>query len=101
MTAHPFRNVFIAAISSDIGAALAQMYLDEGYSVVGTYRDASGLDALRERPGLQLIACDISRREDVAAVAAELERSGFCWDLFVSAVGRLSPIGPFLSSDRD
>lgn len=101
MTERPSRSVFIAAISSDIGGALAEMYLAEGYAVAGTYRDASGLKALRGRPGVQLIGCDISKPADITNLAAELDRTGFRWDLFVSAVGQLSPIGPFFSSDRD
>jgi NAD(P)-dependent dehydrogenase (short-subunit alcohol dehydrogenase family) len=101
MTSRPSRNVFIAAISSDIGRALAHMYLADGWNVVGTYRDDGGLDSLRRQPGVQLIKCDISQRDDLLNLAAELDRAGFRWDLFVSAVGRLSPIGPFLSGDRD
>lgn len=101
MTSRPSQNVFIAAISSDIGRALAHMYLDEGWTVVGTYRDDSGLEGLKRRSGVHLIKCDISQRGDLLNVAAELDRASFRWDLFVSAVGRLSPIGPFLSGDRD
>jgi NAD(P)-dependent dehydrogenase (short-subunit alcohol dehydrogenase family) len=101
MTARPSENVFIAAISSDIGGALARLYLAEGRQVVGTYRDDSGLESLKRQPGVRLIRCDVSRRDDLLSVAAELDRAGFRWDLFVSAVGRLSPIGPFLSGDRD
>jgi NAD(P)-dependent dehydrogenase (short-subunit alcohol dehydrogenase family) len=101
MTSGPSQNVFIAAISSDIGGALARMYLEEGCNVVGTYRDDSGLESLRRRSGVQLIKCDVSQRDDLLNVAAELDRAGFRWDLFVSAVGQLSPIGPFLGGDRD
>ena len=49
MTARPSRNVFIAAISSDIGGALAEMYLAEGCNIVGTYREPSGLGRLTSR----------------------------------------------------
>lgn len=51
MIARPSQNVFIAAISSDIGGALARMYLEEGWNVVGTYRDDSGLESLKHCPG--------------------------------------------------
>lgn len=77
------------------------MYLEEGCQVVGTYRDDSGLESLKRRSGARLIKCDISQRDDRLNVAAELDRAGFRWDLFVSAVGRLSPIGPFLGGDCD
>lgn len=101
MTARPPQNVFIAAISSDIGRALAHMYLEEGCNVAGTYRDDSGLDSLKRHSRVQLIRCDVARGADLLNVAAELDGGDFLWDLFVSAVGRLSPIGPFLGSDRD
>ena len=51
MTARPSENVFIAA-SSDIGDALARLYLEEGCNVVGTYRDDSGLESLKRHPGV-------------------------------------------------
>lgn len=101
MTARPSRNVFIAAISSDIGQALAQMYLDDGYEVFGTYRDAAGVEALRGQAGVQLVQCDLSRPDQFAVVAQRLDEADFRWDLFISAVGQLSPIGPFLDGDRD
>jgi NAD(P)-dependent dehydrogenase (short-subunit alcohol dehydrogenase family) len=101
MTARPSQTVFIAAISSDIGRALAQMYLAEGCTVVGSYRDAAGLEGLQDRPDVHLVRCDLSRPEDLGAVAAVFERTGLRWDLFLSAVGQLSPIGPFLEGDRD
>jgi NAD(P)-dependent dehydrogenase (short-subunit alcohol dehydrogenase family) len=101
MTARASQNVFIGAISSDIGGALARMYLADGCNVVGTYRDDSGLESLKRQPGVQLIKCDISQRDELLNVAAKLDEAGFRWDLFVSAVGRLSPIGPFLDGDRD
>lgn len=101
MIALPSRNVFIGAISSDIGNALAHLYLEEGWNVVGTYRDDSGLGGLKRHPEAQLIKCDISQPDDLVNLAQELDRTGFRWDLFISAVGQLSPIGPFLSCDRD
>jgi len=101
MIARLSQNVFIAAISSDIGTALAEMYLEDGWNVFGTYRDDAGLDALKRHPRTRLVRCDVGRPADLSATAAELERTGFEWDLFVSAVGRLSPIGPFLGGDRD
>lgn len=101
MTASPSRNVLIGAISSDIGRALAHLYLAEGWGVVGTYRDGSGLESLAREPGVRLIRCDISRREDLRYLATELDRARVEWDLFISAVGRLSPIGPFLDSELD
>ncbi len=101
MTANPSRNVFIAAISSDIGKALAQLYLAGGCKVFGTFRTDFGLSELRAHPEVQLVQCDITQPQDLERVSEALQQLGFRWDTFVSAVGQLSPIGNFLDVDRD
>jgi NAD(P)-dependent dehydrogenase (short-subunit alcohol dehydrogenase family) len=101
MTTNPSRNVFIAAISSDIGKALAQGYLAEGHKVFGTFRTDLGLSELRSNSNVQLLQCDITQPQDLEKVSTELHRLGFHWDTFISAVGQLSPIGKFLDVDRD
>lgn len=99
MKARPSQNVLIGGISSDIGKALAQLYIADGCTVFGAYRDGSGLGSLKQA-GAHLIPCDITRPDDLRNLAAELDRAAFRWDLFISAVGQLSPIGPFLDGDR-
>jgi NAD(P)-dependent dehydrogenase (short-subunit alcohol dehydrogenase family) len=101
MPENPSRNVFIAAISSDIGKELAQLYLAEGCKVFGTFRADSGLSELRSHPDVQLVNCDITQPQDLERVSAELQQLGFHWDTFISAVGQLSPIGNFLDVGRD
>jgi NAD(P)-dependent dehydrogenase (short-subunit alcohol dehydrogenase family) len=101
MTANLSHNVFIAAISSDIGKALAQFYLNAGCRVFGTYRTDRGLSDLRGHDHVHLMDCDINQPQDLSKVAAELDRQNFQWDLFISAVGQLSPIGNFLDLDRE
>jgi len=91
---------FIAAISSDIGRAMAEIYRARGWHVVGTYRDAGATAGLADDAGIELVACDIDSPEEIEAVAAHLQRKGISWDLFVSAVGTLAPIGPFFALDR-
>jgi NAD(P)-dependent dehydrogenase (short-subunit alcohol dehydrogenase family) len=101
MTPTPSQNLFIAAISSDIGKALAQFYLAEGCRVFGTYRTDAGLSDLRGLDHVHLMACDITDPNDLIKVADELQRLDYHWDLFICAVGQLSPIGNFLDLDRD
>ena len=101
MSANIPRQVFIAAISSDIGSALAKLYLDEGCEVAGTYRDDAGIADLAKDPRVKLIRCDLSRAGDLTDLSAQMTRSGITWDLFISAIGQLSPIGSFLDADRD
>lgn len=91
---------FIAAVSSDIGQAMAQIYRARGWHVVGTYRDATAVARLAENNGVELLACDLDSAEQIDAVARHLQQKGIRWDLFVSAVGMLAPIGPFFALDR-
>ena len=92
-------TVFIAAISSDIGQSMARLYRARGWNVIGTYRDSSQLGGLTTA-GIVLLPCDITKPADIDAVAKSLAARGLVWDLFIGAVGQLSPIGPFFESDR-
>ncbi len=91
---------FIAAISSDIGQAMAQIYRERGWHVVGTYRDAAAVTGFAGDDEVELLACDLASPEQIDAVARHLQQKAVGWDLFVSAVGMLAPIGPFFSLDR-
>lgn len=94
-------TVFILSASADIGQALAGMYADEGCMVIGTYRDEAGVAGLRGRPGVHLLRCDVGSRESIRQMLQEYAALGQPWDLFVSAVGVLEPIGPWTSLDID
>jgi len=91
---------FIAAISSDIGQAMAQIYRARGWHVVGTYRDEAAVAGFTGDDGIELLACDLAVPEQIDGVARHLQQKAIGWDLFVSAVGMLAPIGPFFSLDR-
>jgi|SRR3972149_3068911 len=93
------KTVFILGISSDIGYELSRLYYQEGYNVIGTYRSKNSfLDALHET-NIDLIQCDIN---DLISVKAAIEKykSG-CrpWDIFISSVGVMDPIGNFFKCD--
>lgn len=91
--------VFILSVSSDIGHALALKFLSDGYGVVGTFRDRQSIIDLTGKPGLKLIRCDVSSRGSIGLMIDAYKT--FCqpWDTFISCVGTLEPIGPFLSHD--
>ena len=94
------KTVLIAAVSSDIGRALADLYLRDGWQVIGTHRSAMPPAELTGRDDVTLIPCDLSRDDDLAQAHAALEQTGRTWDLFISAVGQLEPIGDFIDCDR-
>ena len=101
MPAVPPTTVFIAAISSDIGQSMARLYRERGWQVIGTYRDPAYLGSLANDKGVSLIRCDVTKAEEVDAVARHLADRDARWDMFIGAVGQLSPIGPFFDSERD
>jgi NAD(P)-dependent dehydrogenase (short-subunit alcohol dehydrogenase family) len=93
-------TVFIAAISSDIGQSIARAYRARGWRVIGTYRDVNAIGALAEDNGVRLIHCDVTDAGQIDAAARSMAESHATWDVFVSAVGQLAPIGPFFETDR-
>ncbi len=62
--------------SSGIGAATVRALRASGWDVVGVARRAERLAALEAETGAAVFAADLTRREDVAALAAWLAESG-------------------------
>ncbi len=92
--------VFVLSVSSDIGEQLALHFLDLGLRVAGTYRRELPA-SLRRREDFVGLRCDVSTRESGAQIATFLRAEDFHWDLFVSCVGQLAPVGPFFGCDFD
>lgn len=91
----------ILSISSDLGIALANTWVDTGIAVAGTYRTESPeLAALRAR-GVTLVYCDFLDRASVEKAMVELRALVVDWDVLVVAPGVLSPIGPFIECAFD
>jgi NAD(P)-dependent dehydrogenase (short-subunit alcohol dehydrogenase family) len=96
------QSVFILGASADIGQALAGMYADAGAQVVATYRSRAGVAALEGRANVRLLPCDVGSRESIRAMLdAYAALNPEPWDLFISAVGSMEPIGPWTSLDFD
>lgn len=95
------RTIFVLAASADIGAALAAYSADEGDEVIGTYRDHAGVRVLQGRPNVTLLPCDVGSAESVRAMVDAYRRLDKPWDIFVSAVGALHPIGRWDTVDFD
>jgi NAD(P)-dependent dehydrogenase (short-subunit alcohol dehydrogenase family) len=94
-------TVFILSASADIGRALATMYADEGRTVIGTSRDPLALADLRARESVHILPCDVGDPVSVARMVEAYAALGLPWDVFVSAVGVMDPIGPWTSLDFD
>ena len=84
----------IISISSDIGLALANKWLDEGYKVSGTYRTSTlKLENLVQK-GAEIVFCDLNKSDTIKKSVQYLNMLG-PWDLLVVAPGSLEPIGMF------
>jgi len=95
------KNVFILGASSDIGTRLAQMFAGRGAQVAGTYRNERSAAVLRKMKEIQLIRCDVASPESIHRMAADYGKLGVKWDIFISCVGLLEPIGRFFSVNFD
>ncbi len=92
-------TVFILSASSDIGRELASRYLRDGYKVIGTYRTQYKEDHLQMPRGVVPLKCDIEDDGDIENLIGVFEKDRLTWDIFVSSVGELSPIGLFFNQD--
>ena len=93
-------NVFILSLSSDIGSYLARHYLALGHQVFGTHRSPLGKE-LSEHANLTALSCDVARSEAAADIRQFLENRKLVWDLWISCVGVLDPVGPFAEVQFD
>jgi len=90
--------VFILSVSSDIGEQLALDYLSRGLRVAGTYRHSLPA-SLRDRNDFAGLCCDVTSPECAAQISGFLQTRHFRWDIFISCVGQLAPVGTFFSTD--
>jgi len=93
------RTILMLGIGSDIGQSLALKYLELGHQVIGTYRKAESVAELRNAPGATLIRCDVSNPPSIESAVNTFKALKRPWDVFISAVGSLEPIGSFFELD--
>jgi len=89
----------IASVSSDIGAFLARYFAACNDNVYGTYRDPARIPEDLRGTGARLFQCDVDSNADVKRVMQEFREQGIKWDIFISAIGVLEPIGRFVELD--
>lgn len=94
----PPATVFILSVSSDIGEQLALDYLRHGFRVTGTYRKSlpPSLGGQERFAGLR---CDVTSRTCGGQIAEFMKAQDFYWDIFISCVGQLAPVGLFFEND--
>lgn len=92
-------TVFVLGAGSDIGCDLALRYADAGAQVIGTYRTDASAARLVDVPNIHLLRCNIAELGEVANLALAYAELDTPWDIFISSVGTMEPIGPFFECD--
>lgn len=92
-------TVFILSASSDIGRELAQRYLADGYRVIGTYRTHYDEPEYALPAAMHAVHCDIEQPESIQAALQFMRDQQLTWDIFISCVGELRPVGLFFATD--
>jgi NAD(P)-dependent dehydrogenase (short-subunit alcohol dehydrogenase family) len=95
------KNIFILGVGSDIGARLAMRFAAQGAHVVGTYRSEGSVAELRSHGEIHIIPCDVTSPESVSRAVTAYGELQQPWDIFISCVGVLEPIGRFFSLGFD
>lgn len=92
-------NILVTGSSMGIGRALAERLLAAGHRVWGVARSAQDEFARKHPERFRSSRCDVSRWEDVAAVAADVERAWGHLDGAVACAGLQGEIGRTVTAD--
>lgn len=95
------KNIFILGVSSDIGRGLAKLFVADGCRVIGTCRQTISEAMEKDLSDVTLIPCDVSQPESVHSAVEAFSRLALPWDIFISCVGSMEPIGSFFSVHFD
>ena len=90
------RTAVVTGASSGIGAATARLLAAQGYRVVSAARRADRVRALADEIGGSAVVCDVTREEDVAALA---RAAGDRVDVLVNNAGGALGLEPVAEAD--
>lgn len=89
-------NIFISGVTSDIGSYICKMFIAEGHNVIGTYRKKPDKELETQiLHGGVLIYCNFGDKKSIDMAIREFVGSGLEWDVFISAVGIMTPVSKF------
>ncbi len=89
------KRIIISA-SSDIGRSMANRWVEQGHSVIGTFRNHSSKVVLEDL-GVAAIPCNLNSRFSTRAASKRIIDllSGSVWNTLVLAAGTQTPVGMF------
>lgn len=94
----PPKKVFIAGLGSGIGGELSARFLRNGCKVAGTDRNPGRAVKSPKKPFT--IKCDLMESASLARAALAYHRhEPEGWDLYISSIGKLEPIGLFFETN--
>lgn len=94
-------TAIIISVSSDIGCAIAHRWRTGGARIFGTYRTYSDkVDSLIKR-GVEVVSCDLAKRESILDACSALRERCPQWDVLVVCAGSQAPIGALVNTDFD
>jgi len=83
----------IISVSSDIGFNLAKKWINDGYTVYGTFRSQSKNIKELKKIGVKLFRCDLNNNLSIDNFVKKLRK--IKWNVLVFAAGTQKPIGEF------
>lgn len=84
-------NVLITGANRGIGLQLTKHYIEAGWEVIATYRNAEGNEALQalSSPQLTLLQADVNNDEGISKIASYFQGQGL--DLLINNAGIYGP----------
>lgn len=96
------KTVVVLGASADIGRKMCEFYANDGFRVIGTYRNPSkNINALKKLKNMVLLKCDITQRGNARRLAVYFKKVRSRWTTVFSSIGTSEPIGAFFDLPFD
>jgi NAD(P)-dependent dehydrogenase (short-subunit alcohol dehydrogenase family) len=89
--------VLISGASQGIGKALAELFLVQGYQVIGTSRSGN---ITISHPSFQAMALDLTQMESIKSFEAKIASKGTMFDILINNAGIGPDLGTSLPEER-
>lgn len=93
------KKALIIGISSGIGNALANHWLQCGFQVTGTFRNRSAITTGLQNRGAKLFQLDFLSQDSIDQFIKNYQISELTWDYLIVCPGTMLPVGPFENND--